>query len=159
MGDGVQPKIKLLTERLEAIKAEELMTRDVVTTTEDTPLSDIAELIIRTRVSGLPVVRRNNEVIGIITATDLFFLIHIIRSGGFVGDDSGIMFNPTVKFVMSQNLIKIKKETSLSEILNIMKENNAHTLPVFDGRKLVGVIGRRDVSKIFYSEMQKLENG
>ncbi len=161
MEDAVHIKIKALSDRLEGIKARDIMTEEVITTTEDTPLSDIADLIIKKRVSGLPVVRRKNEVVGIITATDLFFLIQIIRAGAFVGDGSEIMLNPTVKFVMSQNLLTVNAETSLNEILQIMKEKNVHTIPVFKGKKLIGIIGRRDVFKTFYSEMQKLktENG
>ena len=157
MEDVVHQKIKYLTDKLELVKARDIMTRDVITTTEDTPLSEIADLVIKKRVSGLPVVRRNNEVVGVITATDLFFLIHIIRSGAFVGSGSGIMLNPTVGFVMSKNLITIDPDTSFNEILRIMKENNTHTLPVFEGKKLAGIIGRRDVFKLFYDEMSKLE--
>ena len=56
---------------LSKITIERVMTTDVVTVTEDTPLEEAARIMADRRVGGLPVVR-GEAVVGMITMTDLF---------------------------------------------------------------------------------------
>lgn len=49
----------------------EIMTREVITITEDAPLEEAARIMADSKIGGLPVIRENN-VVGIITETDLF---------------------------------------------------------------------------------------
>ncbi len=53
------------------IKVEELMTREVVTVTADTPLEGAARMMVDCHVSGLPVLQ-DGKLVGIVTETDLF---------------------------------------------------------------------------------------
>ena len=53
------------------VSVKKLMTREVTTITEDTPLENAARIMADKKIGGLPVVR-DNKVIGIITETDLF---------------------------------------------------------------------------------------
>ena len=156
MQKRVKPKMKDLTKKLKLIKAKDIMTKDVITTKEDTSLAEIAKLMIKTRISGIPVIGKKGKLSGVITATDLFLVMDMIKSGDIVGDDMMPLSNPTVKFALSTGIIKIKKNTTLEEIITIMKYQNVHTLPVFEKNKLVGVIGRRDVFKNFYSTVKNL---
>ena len=52
-------------------KVEEVMTHDVVTIAEDTPLDEVVRLMERRRVKRLPVVRGRGEVIGIVSRANL----------------------------------------------------------------------------------------
>ncbi len=56
---------------LSKITVEEVMTRQVVTVTEDNPIEEAARLMVDNHAGGLPVMR-GEEVVGIITETDLF---------------------------------------------------------------------------------------
>jgi len=56
---------------LSKIKVEEVMTRDVITITEDTPIEEAARIMADNKIGGLPVVR-DSRVVGMITETDLF---------------------------------------------------------------------------------------
>jgi len=56
---------------LSKVMVKEIMTRDVITASPDTPLEDAARNMVDKKIGGLPVVR-NAEVVGIITETDLF---------------------------------------------------------------------------------------
>lgn len=56
---------------LSKLTVEPIMTRAVLTVSEDTPIEEAARLMADHRVGGLPVVR-NGEVVGMITETDLF---------------------------------------------------------------------------------------
>jgi acetoin utilization protein AcuB len=56
---------------LSKIKIRDLMTSDVVTVTEDTPLEEAARIMADSKIGGLPVVR-DGKLVGIITETDMF---------------------------------------------------------------------------------------
>ncbi|MFH1692400.1 MAG: CBS domain-containing protein [Candidatus Omnitrophota bacterium] len=145
-----------LEKKLQAIKAKNIMTKEVITTVETASLSEIAEIMIKKRISGMPVVDIKGKIVGIVSEADLFLVMDMIKSGDVVEDSMAAISHPTVKFAMSTEVCKIKKDTTLDEIITLMKYKNIHTLPVFDGAKMVGVIGRRDVFKNFYSVIKKL---
>jgi acetoin utilization protein AcuB len=56
---------------LARLKVEEVMTRKVITVTEDTPLEEAACIMADSKIGGLPVMRED-KLVGIITETDLF---------------------------------------------------------------------------------------
>jgi acetoin utilization protein AcuB len=60
-----------MRELLKKVKIEEIMTREVVTVTEATPLEEAARIMADSKISGLPVLSEN-KLIGLITETDLF---------------------------------------------------------------------------------------
>lgn len=53
------------------ITVKKVMTRDVITVNEDTPIEEAARIMADSKIGGLPVLRDGN-VVGIITETDLF---------------------------------------------------------------------------------------
>jgi acetoin utilization protein AcuB len=53
------------------ITVQKVMTKEVITITEDAPLEEAARIMADSKIGGLPVVR-NQDVVGIITETDLF---------------------------------------------------------------------------------------
>ena len=56
---------------LNKLTVDKLMTHDVITVTEDTPVEEAARLMADHRIGGLPVVK-DDALVGIITETDLF---------------------------------------------------------------------------------------
>jgi len=62
-----------ITYLLGKIKVEDIMTKQVITITEDTPVENAARIMADNKIGGLPVVR-DGAVVGIITETDLFKL-------------------------------------------------------------------------------------
>jgi|UniRef100_A0A7C3E7X5 acetoin utilization protein AcuB len=58
---------------LSKLKVEAVMTKNVITVTEDLPIEEAARIMADNNISGLPVVR-NNILVGIITESDLFKL-------------------------------------------------------------------------------------
>ena len=56
---------------LSKITIKEVMSKNVITVTENTPLEETARIMANNKIGGMPV-DRDNEVVGIITETDLF---------------------------------------------------------------------------------------
>lgn len=154
MADSV--KIAELQKRLQALKAKDIMTRSIIPAREDMTLADYARMLLDKRISGTPIVDDNGKLTGVITATDLFSLMYVIKSGEIVENDTGGVFNPTVGFAMTRDVISVTEETTFEETMRLMVSRNVHTLPVVNGDKLVGIIGRRDIIKHFYGIVKDL---
>ena len=56
---------------LSQIKVAEIMTRNVLTVTEDTPIEEVARIMADNKIGGIPIMS-DDEVVGLITETDLF---------------------------------------------------------------------------------------
>ena len=143
-----------ITEKLSKIKIKDVMTRSVITTTTDEPLSDLADILIKTKISGVPVVTGDKKILGIITATDFLNLMDKIKQGAFGTLKEGKGINPKVHHVMTRNVTAITETHTLLDVVNIMCEKEIHTLPVVREEKLIGVIGRRDVIMYFYAAVR-----
>ena len=57
---------------LSKVKVNDVMTRKVITVSEDTPVEDAARIMVDNKIGGLPVVNDEAVVVGIITETDIF---------------------------------------------------------------------------------------
>jgi acetoin utilization protein AcuB len=61
-----------IPELLERLLIKDVMTRDVITVTTETPIQDAAQLMVDNKVGGLPVEDEAGRVVGMITETDIF---------------------------------------------------------------------------------------
>ena len=141
-------------------KVADVMTRDVITVTPETTLRELATILSEKHINGVPVVDDKGNVLGVVCESDLVNQnkpLHIPTV--FVILDSVIpMENPwryqkefkrlaatTVGDIYSKPAISISPDTDLSEVARIMSERRLYTLPVIEGGKLVGVVGKADV--------------
>jgi acetoin utilization protein AcuB len=60
-----------MRELISKVRVERIMTRDVVTIADDTPIEEAARVMADCKISGLPVMR-DNKLVGLITETDVF---------------------------------------------------------------------------------------
>ena len=142
------------------IKAKDIMTREIVTVTPKTPVGEIAQLLLEKHFNGLPVISDNGDLVGIICQSDLIAeQKKLPLPSVFAILDSFIPIHPLGKTekemqkiaairasdAMSPNPVTVEPETGLDELAEIMVNRGFHTIPVVEGKKLVGIIGKEDV--------------
>ena len=132
------------------------MSRFAITTKESDALVAAAHLIMRFKISGLPVISNEGTVVGVITATDLFDLMGNDVSQGD-GQTEAFSEKLLVRDLMTKHVFTVQENTSLFDIIALMHEKNVHTLPVLNAGAIVGVIGRRDVLHAYYKMQAALE--
>jgi CBS domain-containing protein len=112
--------------------AKDIMTTRVVTVKPSTPIADAARLLVRRKISGVPVVdeKDKTKVVGILTEADL------------LAAPSGAK---TVAEVMRKRVISVSPETPIDEIAAILVKRKIKRVPVLEGGKLVGIVSRIDV--------------
>src|SRR6266850_4139817 len=64
--------VKKLEQKLKNIKAKDLMSKFAITIPENETIKTLAHLMMRFKISGVPVCAKNGDICGIVTATDLF---------------------------------------------------------------------------------------
>jgi acetoin utilization protein AcuB len=83
--DATTLEVHELLYLLSRIKVSDIMTKDVITVPPDFTVEETAQLLQKNRISGVPVVGADGQIVGTITKTDLFrVLISLtgIASGG-----------------------------------------------------------------------------
>ena len=113
--------------------ARQIMTIDVVTAGLDTPITEVADLMECYRVSGMPVVDSQRNLLGVITEYDLLQSIVNLKMHGTVSD------------LMTSDVITVSEDASLIELVELFISSRVRRVPVVSGGKLAGVISRRDL--------------
>jgi CBS domain-containing protein len=112
------------------MKVKQIMTTSVISVPEDKTIEDVARLLARHRISGLPVVNQNGQLIGMVTEYDL-----ISKKGQIAAD------------IMSRGVISVSPETETEEVAHMLTNRRIRRVVVLDGDQLVGVVSRSDLIK------------
>lgn len=142
------------------LKAQDIMTRDVITVAPGTEIGQAAKLLLEKHLNGLPVLDQEGRLVGMICQSDLIFQqkkipipsvftlldsLIPLSSPRHIDKEVEKMAAITVEQAMTADPISVTPETPLEEIATIMVRENVHTLPVVEGGRLVGVVGKEDV--------------
>jgi CBS domain-containing protein len=148
------------------MKVRDLMATEPITTTASTPLKEAARVMVRNKVSGLPVVNDGGDLVGIVTEGDFLrqeasrdqpYRFNLLDA--LFGDDPAEPVAETVAEVMTEKVITITADASLSEAARVMADRNVKRLPVVgDEGELVGVISRADVVNAFTKPDEVIED-
>jgi CBS domain-containing protein len=141
------------------MKVQDVMTTDVSTIGPDGLVKDAAIEFVQRRISGMPVVSSDGEVIGVISETDILPKESGERRGGGLlqwfldPDDSWInrRFDAvTVEDAMSSPALTILPGRPLAEAAKVMLDEDVNRLPVVDpDGLLVGLVSRGDLIRAF----------
>ena len=137
-GIGVIHKNMPLKEQASQVRrvkrAESVMINEPITIRKDGTVNDALSLMKEFKIGGIPVVDKENLLIGIVTNRDLRFQQDMGRA---------------IEEVMtSTNIITTTKNTDLSEAAKILQIHKIEKLPVVDGdQKLIGLITYKDITK------------
>lgn len=139
------------------MKAQEIMTRKVVTVSQTTPVREVAHLMTTHRISGIPVVAKNGAVVGIISESDLLHRSEIGTEPRrkwwltFFSDPDAMAREYTkshglkAKDIMTRPVVSVADDTELNEIADTLQSRKIKRVPVLCDDKLVGIISRADI--------------
>jgi CBS domain-containing protein len=118
---------------------------------ENVTVAKVSHLLLRYRINGLLVVAKNDEnsLVGIFTTTDLLRLIDdALSKGRHRINHLKKVSRLAVGKVANKNFVSLKKETKITKAIALMHKKNIHTIPIYEGSKLVGVVGRHDLLNV-----------
>lgn len=142
------------------LRAKDIMTSDPLTVTPQTEITAAAQLLLDKRINGLPVVDDSGRLKGILCQSDLIAEQKKLPIPSFFTLLDGLIpltslkhmerevekiVAATVASAMTPDPVTIGPETTIEEVAALMVDKNFHTLPVVEGGRLVGVVGKEDV--------------
>src|ERR687885_1091799 len=111
------------------MKVKEIMTANVLSVREDTPVREVAQALDRHRISGMPVCDDAGHMVGLISEYDL-----IAKPDARTASEA-----------MSRDVISVMEDTSVDEVRFLLVNRKIKRVPVLRGQKLVGIVSRADL--------------
>lgn len=140
--------------------AKDIMTVDVVTVKANDTVEDVIKLLVEKKISGVPVINEEAEVVGIVTEGDLIVRSQKLHIPSYIQILGGVIYldNPEdfkeelrkavaykVADIMTTDPATVQEDTSVEEIATIMSDEGINRLPVVKNNKLVGIVSRADI--------------
>jgi CBS domain-containing protein len=149
------------------LQARDIMTTEVLTVSPETSISQLSKILENRKIGGLPVVDKGGRLVGVITQTDLVDrardlelppAINILDFHFYLQIPSHLlqrvekMLGTTVGDCMTPNPVTVTPDTPVGKIAALMAKQKVHTIPVLEGAKLVGIIGKMDLVRAMARE-------
>lgn len=143
--------------------AKDIMTTNVVSLPATTSIADAVKSLLENGYNGMPVTNDEGRVTGVLTQADLvrtqkrlkvpsvFTTLDIFIPLGSTEEmekELRRIAAVTVGEAMSTDVFTVTPDTSVEDIATAMVERGLYTLPVVEGDKLVGVVGKADILRV-----------
>jgi CBS domain-containing protein len=157
------------------LKVKDIMTKNVIACSSDTPIKEAARLMYLNGLTGMPVLDEKDKIVGIITEGDLVKLegeLHIPNLLGVLGSlvyldnplngdeiekQLKIMTATEVGKLMSKNVVSIASDAKVEEAAELFLHKKGNPIPVMEDGKLVGIVSRADIVKLIAGEKELRE--
>jgi CBS domain-containing protein len=148
------------------LQARHIMTTQVITISPQASVSDLANLLKKERISGVPVIDDAGKLVGVATQSDLIdrarkydlpHVLTILDAHIFLETPSHFkkklekLLASSVIDIMSTETVTISPDLPMDEIASLMAQKKVHTLPLMEDNKLVGIIGKIDIVRALAS--------
>ena len=148
-------------------RAKDIMTTDVIVANKNDIIANVANLLIKEKIGGLPVVDEENKVVGIISETDIMKKESHVDSPRMLNFIQGIIFLDDMKKfedemraiaaykvedLMSKDIITVNENDTFDYVANVMINKSINRVPVVDENNfLKGIICRYVIIKAMYN--------
>jgi CBS domain-containing protein len=146
----------------------DVMTKPVFTVRRETPLKDVARLLIDNGVSGVPVVDEDGAVLGVVSEADFLVKeqgageIRHRRLARLLGErpetihQLEVISATNAGEAMTTPAVTIEASRPIREAASIMTNDRINRLPVTDHGRLVGIVTRADLVRAYVRTDEEL---
>jgi CBS domain-containing protein len=139
------------------MRAADVMVTNVITVGPEASVQEVAGILLKNRISGVPVVGADGKLVGIVSEGDL---MHRVEAGtgrrrswwlaALTGRDVLAAeyvreHSRKVVDVMTRHVVTAGPETSLQEIATLLEKNGIKRVPIVQDGKLVGIVSRANL--------------
>jgi len=119
------------------LKIKDMMTTPVVSVAPNSLIEDALDVMLKHRISGLPVIDDEGHLVGVISEFDILLLLC----------EDPEEYNPVAPVVhfMSQTVETIDEETPVTAAVEVFRRMLVRRLPVVKDGVVVGILSRRDL--------------
>ena len=137
--------------------AKDVMTARVATVRPETPVREIAGVLLKRRISAVPVTDKDGKVVGIVSEGDLmrrketgterhsswwlaFLTLPETDARRFVKSHGQF-----ARDVMTRDVVTVPEDCPLNEVASTLERSHIKRVPVVRGGKIVGIVSRADL--------------
>jgi CBS domain-containing protein len=130
------------------MRAKDVMTTPVHVIWQNAPIESAAELMTSAAVTALPVVDAKGGLVGMVSESDLLW--HRVPADPSAHLRRDLDVTPPrrpgrVLEVMARQPYTVTPDLDLAEVAALMLRHDVRSLPVVEGRDVVGIVSRRDI--------------
>lgn len=150
---------------------DKVMTRDVITVTPETPIMEVARLLVDHGISGVPVTDPGGRVVGVVSEGDVLIkeaghptpsrrpLARLFGLGRESREQQAKVDAQTAGDAMTTPVLTIGAGTTIQAAAELMTARRVNRLPVVDGEgHLQGIVTRADLVRAFVRSDEELES-
>lgn len=139
---------------------KDIMNTNVKTTTPETRVRDVAITMCFNKISGVPVVDNNKNLVGMISEKDILFgmypnmdeVMQRYENLEQLEDEYIDVLNLRVRDLMTSKVFTVSPNVPILRATSVMFVHKIRRIPVIDGNKLVGIVSIGDVHKAVFKE-------
>ena len=125
-----------------------IMTIGVITVKSDTPIYEALDLLAKNKISGIPVVDDEEQVVGVLSEKDVLTILF----------DKNLEVRSTVEDYMSRDIICFTEDDSAIDVCKFFIRSNIRRVPITKDNKLVGIVSRADIIPLILEAKNKISN-
>lgn len=147
--------------------AADFMTSPVVTAGPNASVLDIVKLMLDNRISALPIVNRDGNLVGLVSEGDLIRRSELgardykswwlSAIGGSITLAEEFVKSHGVKAaeIMTEDVITVSEDTRLWEIAALLEKKKIKRVPVMRGGKVVGIVSRANLLQALAAQQER----
>jgi len=135
------------------------MTKEPLVVSPKTSVEEAIRTMRENRVRHLPVVKKGNIIVGLVTQTDLLQASPSPATSLSVWEINFLLGKMQVRDTMTTKVIVVDEECPLEEAALVMAEHKFGCLPVVRDERLVGIITETDLFYIFTEQLGARSTG
>ena len=153
------------------MNAIDVMTSEVISVDENATVPAVARLLAERGISAVPVVDKDNRVIGMVSEGDLLhraetgterrrsWWLDMVASTNRLAGDYIKSHSVQVKDVMTRNVLSVTETTPVADIALLLEANRIKRVPVVRDGKLVGIVSRANLVQALAMTINQLPSG
>jgi CBS domain-containing protein len=145
---------------VDELKVRDIMTAPVISVKANTTVRELADILAKNKISGVPVVDAQDRVVGMVSEADIIlqdvdlhfpYYIQFLESVIYLQSVHKFeerfrkAFGSKVSEIMTEDVISVSPGQTVREVATLMADRNVNRVPVAEDGRLVGIVTRGDI--------------
>jgi CBS domain-containing protein len=139
------------------MKAADVMVSSVISVRSDATVQEVADVLLKNRISGVPVIGPEGELVGIVSEGDLIrrpeagtlrrpsWWLALIGSKEELASEYIKSHSHRVADVMTQRVVTASPDTPVADIATLLEKHGIKRVPIVEDGKVVGIVSRANL--------------